>query len=203
MMSRLRNTFISGLVSFLPIALSIYFAYSIITFSENMLGQHLKEFLPSGYYIPGLGLLSTVLLIFTLGFLVNNFITSAFINKLQEKLTEIPLIKIIYSPLRDLMNLFAKSQEQHALQKVVLVHFTPSHSIIGLVTRESFHDLNLNVKFDDNKITVYIPMSYGLGGYTLIVNKSEVEPIEIPIEKAMSLALTGWIKTDSDPKNKK
>ena len=42
-------------------------------------------------------------------------------------------------------------------------------------------------------------MSYGLGGYTVLVNKSEVEAVDMPIEKAMSLALTGWIKTDTEP----
>lgn len=202
-MSRLRKTFISGFVSFLPIALSIYFVYSAITLVENMLGQYIKKLLPEGTYIPGFGFLSTIALIFFLGVLVNNFITAAFVNKLQEKLTEIPLIKIIYSPLRDLMNLFAKGQEQQTLKKVVLVHFTKNHSVIGLVTRESFHDLDLKVVLDDSKITVYIPMSYGLGGYTVLVNKSEVEPVDIPIEKAMSLALTGWIKTDTEHKHKK
>ena len=43
-------------------------------------------------------------------------------------------------------------------------------------------------------------MSYGLGGYTLLINKFDIEPIDIPVEKAMSLALTGWIKTDNQQK---
>ena len=200
MMSRLQKTFVSGLVSFLPIALSIYVASSAISIIENMLGQHIKRLLPEGRYIPGLGLLTTVLIIFLVGFLVNNFLTAAFVNKLQEKLTEIPLIKIVYSPLRDLMNLFAKGQEQQTLKKVVLVHFTEQHSVIGLVTRESFDDLGLPQIATHGKIAVYIPMSYGLGGYTVLVSKNELEPIDIPIEKAMSLALTGWIKTDTENK---
>ena len=200
MMSRLQKTFVSGLVSFLPIALSIYVASSAISIVENMLGQYIKRLLPEGSYIPGLGLLTTILIIFLVGFLVNNFLTAAFFNKLQEKLTEIPLIKIIYSPLRDLMNLFAKGQEQQTLKKVVLVHFTQQHSVIGLVTRESFDDLGLPQAATQGKIAVYIPMSYGLGGYTVLVSKNELEPIDIPIEKAMSLALTGWIKTDTENK---
>jgi len=200
MMSRFQKTFISGLVSFLPIALSIYVASSLVATFENMLGQYIKQILPEGRYIPGLGLLSTVIIILIIGFLVNNYLTSAFINKLQEKLTEVPLIKIIYSPLRDLMNLFAKGQQQQTLKKVVLVHFTGQHSVIGLVTRESFEDLGLSQIATNGKLAVYIPMSYGLGGYTVLVNKNEVEPIDIPIEKAMSLALTGWIKTDTEIK---
>lgn len=197
-MSRLQKFFISGLVAFLPIALSIYVLTAGISLIENLFGNFLRRILPEGTYIPGFGFLATLGFILMLGFLVDNFVTAAFFRRFQEKLREVPLIKIIYSPLRDLMNLFAKGQQEQTMQKVVLVHFTKSHSVLGLVTRESFEDLDLQTKVSADKIAVYIPMSYGLGGYTVLVNKSEVEAVDMPIEKAMSLALTGWIKTNPD-----
>ncbi|MFN3455003.1 MAG: DUF502 domain-containing protein [Pseudobdellovibrio sp.] len=201
-MSRLRNYFISGVVTFLPLALSIYIIVVAVSIVENLLGQFLRLILPAGAYLPGMGFAATISVIILMGFLVNNFVTAAFFKNIQEKLTEVPLIKTVYAPLRDLMNLFAKGQQQQTLQKVVLVHFTPAHSIIGLVTRENFSDLELKMNISKEKIAVYIPMSYGLGGYTILVNKAEVEPIDISVEKAMSLALTGWIKTTSEPSPK-
>lgn len=197
-MSRLQKIFISGLVAFLPIALSIYVLTAGVALIENLFGNFLRRILPEGTYIPGFGFLATLGFILLLGFLVDNFVTATFFNRIQEKLREVPLIKIIYSPLRDLMNLFAKGQQEQTMQKVVLVHFTKSHSVLGLVTRESFHDLDLKMQVSADKIAVYIPMSYGLGGYTVLVNKAEVEAVDMPIEKAMSLALTGWIKTNPD-----
>lgn len=199
-MSRLQKIFISGLVAFLPIALSIYVISAGIGIMENLFGNFLRRALPDGAYIPGFGFLATIALILFLGFLVDNFLTATFFRRVQEKLREVPLIKIVYSPLRDLMNLFAKGQEQQTMQKVVLVHFTKSHSVLGLVTRESFTDLELKMILPTDRIAVYIPMSYGLGGYTVLVNKSDVEAVDMPIEKAMSLALTGWIQTDTEPK---
>ncbi|WP_409477668.1 DUF502 domain-containing protein [Pseudobdellovibrio sp. HCB154] len=199
-MSRLQKIFISGLVAFLPIALSIYVISAGIGIMENLFGNFLRQILPEGAYIPGFGFLATIALILFLGFLVDNFVTATFFRRVQEKLREVPLIKIVYSPLRDLMNLFAKGQEQQTMQKVVLVHFTKSHSVLGLVTRESFNDLELKMILPTDRIAVYIPMSYGLGGYTVLVNKSDVEAVDMPIEKAMSLALTGWIQTDTEPK---
>lgn len=198
-MSRLQKIFISGLVAFLPIALSIYVLMIGVSLIENMFGQFLRQVLPEGTYIPGFGFLATIAFILLLGVLVDNFITATFFRRLQEKLREVPLVKVIYSPLRDLMNLFAKGQQQHTMQKVVLVHFAKSHSVLGLVTRESFEDLGLKLSIAADRIAVYIPMSYGLGGYTVLVNKADVEAVDMPIEKAMSLALTGWIKTDTDP----
>lgn len=199
-MKKIKIIFLSGLVSFLPLALTIYIVYAGINIVENLLGQFLRKLLPADAYFPGYGFLATILFIFTLGLLLNNLVTATLIQRIQEKLTEIPLVKVVYSPLRDLMNLFSKSQNQNSLKKVVLVTISPQISVIGLVTREDFSDLNLN--FSDNKMAVYIPMSYGLGGYTLLLNKNLVEPLDLPVEKAMSLALTGWIKTDSHQESK-
>ncbi len=197
-MNRLKNIFISGLISFAPIAISIYVISSGLSLVENLLGTHIKSYLPEGAYIPGYGFIAVILLIFIIGVLVNNYITATFFKQLQKTLSEVPLIKTVYSPLRDLMNLFAQGKNQKTLQKVVLVSISEHLSVIGLVTREHFDDLELNIQISNDKMAVFIPMSYGLGGYTMLVNKSAVEPVDIPIEKAMSLAVTAWIKTDKD-----
>jgi uncharacterized membrane protein len=142
--------------------------------------------------------MATLILIFLMGLLLNNFVTAGILQRLQEKLTEVPFIKVVYSPLRDLMNLFSKSGGNQ-LQKVVLVNFDQKQ-VMGLVTRENFADLGSQLKLSPEKIAVYLPMSYGMGGYTVLVNKSEVQPVDLPVEKAMSLALTAWIKTDTQQK---
>ncbi|MBY0554145.1 DUF502 domain-containing protein [bacterium] len=199
-MNKLQKIFVSGLISFLPLAVTIYIVYAGVTIVENLLGNFLRSALPTDTYIPGFGFLATMVLIFLLGLLLNNFVTAGLLLRLQEKLTEIPLIKVVYSPLRDLMNLFSKGRGGSELQKVVLVQFDGYKEVLGLVTREHFNDLDSNLKINPDKIAVYIPMSYGLGGYTILVNKSQITPIDIPVEKAMSLALTAWIKTDSNQK---
>lgn len=199
-MNKIQKIFVSGLISFLPLAVTIYIVYAGVSIVENLLGTFLRQILPDQSYIPGFGFLTTLVLIFLLGLLLNNFVTAGLLHKLQEKLTEVPLIKVVYSPLRDLMNLFSKGRGSDSLQKVVLVKFDSTKELLGLVTRENFKDLDQNLKISDEKIAVYIPMSYGLGGYTMLINKSQITPVNIPVEKAMSLALTAWIKTDSTQK---
>ncbi len=200
MLRSIQKIFISGLISFLPLAVTIYIVYAGVTIVENLLGNILRYLLPNNTYMTGFGFLSTLLLIFLLGLLLNNFVTAGLLLKLQEKLTEIPLIKVVYAPLRDLMNLFAKGRSDGSLQKVVLVRFDGGKEMLGLVTRENFSDLDANLKIGTDRITVYIPISYSFGGFSLLVDKSQVTPVDIPVEKAMSLALTAWIKTDSQQK---
>lgn len=198
-MSKIQKIFLSGLISFLPLAITIYVVYTGVLIVEDLLGNFLRNVLPADFYIPGFGFLTTLILIFLLGLLLNNFLTAGLLHKLQEKLTEVPLIRVVYSPLRDLMNLFSKNGSK-TMQKVVLVQFDGGKEVLGLVTRENFFDVDPNLKINSEKIAVYVPMSYGLGGYTILVHKTQVTPLNIPVEKAMSLALTAWIKTDSSQK---
>ena len=188
------NKIFFRLITLLPIAITIYIVYSAIVILENLLGSLLRQILPE--YVPGLGLLFTLVLIFLFGLLLNNLITVRLLTILESRLVQVPFIKAIYSPLRDLMNLFNRG-ESPDIKSVVLVKIGDTGAMaMGVVTRESFRDLPFNSEMTD-KIAVYFPFSYGLGGYTLLVPKNLIIQVNLPIERAMSLAITGWVKADS------
>lgn len=194
-MKQLQKIFLQGLVTFLPVALTIYIVYAGISIVDSLLGDSLRQVLP--IYIPGLGFLLTIVIIFLLGFLLNNLIAAGVFHKLEQQLTKVPFIKTIYSPLRDLMNLFSKGGGPGGLQTVVLVDLGEGGMrALGLVTREHFKDLPAIDQTAGDRVAVYIPMSYGLGGFTLMIPRSKITPIDMPIEKAMSLAITGWVKAE-------
>lgn len=191
-MQSFNRIFFRGLITLMPIAITIYIVYSAIVILENLLGSLLRRLLPD--YIPGLGLLLTLVLIFSFGLLLNNFIAGRILASLEKKLTQVPFIQAIYSPLRDLMNLFNK--KDNGLKSVVLVKMGDSGATaMGLITRENFRDIGLSEQTSD-KVAVYFPLSYGLGGFTFLVPKTSITKIDLPIEKAMSLAITGWVKAE-------
>jgi uncharacterized membrane protein len=191
-MRSFNKIFFRGLVTIMPIAITIYLIEWIITSLENMVGKILSFLLPSGYYITGLGFLGALLLIFLLGLVLNNLVLQEVVTRLEKKLKEVPFIKAIYSPLRDLMNLFSKSSEQ-SLKSVVLVNLGNGTKMMGLVTRDTFEDLPLD-NLNEKMVVVYCPLSYSVGGFSYLVPTNQIEPLNIPIEKAMSLAITGWVK---------
>ena len=193
-MASFNKIFFRGLITLLPIAITIYIVYSAIVILENILGSVLRRILPE--YIPGLGLLMTLILIFLFGLLLNNFITARLMASLEDRLVQVPFIKAIYSPLRDLMNLFHKKDNKE-MKSVVLVNIgNTGAQALGVITRESFRDLPLKQE-GAQRVAVYIPFSYGLGGYTLLIPRSSLQEVDLPIEKAMSLAITGWVKADT------
>lgn len=200
--------FFRGLLTLIPITLTIYILYSVVLILENFLGTTLRQFWPG--YVPGVGFILTLICIFIFGLRLNNFFTARFLGLLEKQLSQIPFVKAIYSPLRDIMNLFSKNSDS-GLKHVVLVRLLDQPGNqgalgFGLVTRDQFQDLNLGGAKDHendllqdllkDKVAVYFPLSYAMGGMTLLVPKKNVQAVDIPFEKAMSLAITGWIKAE-------
>lgn len=199
MFEKIKRIFINGLITFLPIAVTTYILISCINLVESILGNLLRTLLPEGYYLPGFGFIATIILIFIFGLLVTNLITATVVKKIQNKMTEIPIIKAVYSPLRDLINLFSSgSSKNQSPQKVVLVHFNPDMSLLGLITRENYEDLKFRPDLIQDRVAVLVLMSYGIGGYTILVNKKNIEPVEMTVEAAMRLSVTGWIKKNDE-----
>lgn len=197
-MKQITDIFFRGLFTLLPIIITFYVLYSGILILENVLGQFLKSQLGDSY-IPGLGFIVAIFVIFLFGFLITNFITKSVWVHIEKRLTKVPLIKAVYSPLKDLMGLFSNKGKKD-LKSVVSVEVSEGVSLIGLVTRDQFTDIpemrnSLNT---DELIAVFIPLSYALGGYTVLVKKSKVTKVDIPVEKALSLAITGWVKAPAE-----
>lgn len=199
-MNSVKKVFFQGFITLLPIALTAYILYSGILILENLLGNVLRAILPSAYYIPGLGFFFTLTLIYIFGLLLNNFLAARILGAIEGRLVQVPFIRTVYSPLRDLMNMFNKKPTDSP-QSVVLVRWgSPSVLMMGLVTREDFSDVGISNVTKDH-IAVYIPFSYALGGYTVLAHRENVIPVDVPIDRAMTLAITGWVKAESAAKS--
>lgn len=199
-MQKVRNVFFRGLITFLPIAITIYILYAGVLIVENFLGSTIRAVLPDTY-IPGLGFLLTIILIFILGLMLNNLMIGGLLHNLENRVLAIPLVKAVYGPLRDLMNLFSKAG-QRELKSVVMVDIGDGGiKALGLVTRDTFRDLEALGGVTADKVAVYIPWSYGVGGITFLVPKNKITPVDLPIDRALSLALTAWVKASEESKH--
>lgn len=194
-MKHLNQIFFKGLIVVLPITLTFYLLIWASMNVESLFGSGLELLLGKKLYFPGLGIVVTVVFIFLVGLLVNNFITGRFFAWLTKTLEKVPLIKVIYNPLKDLMALIpGRNSDKNKPQNVVLVKLDQlGVEALGLVTREVIDELP-----GEEKVTVYIPFSYMLGGITLIVSKSQIRKIDIPVDQALKLSVTAWIKASED-----
>ncbi|MGH8550536.1 MAG: DUF502 domain-containing protein [Methylococcales bacterium] len=205
-MSYLYRLFLKGLFTILPVVLTFYLIYWIVYSVESLLNRYVVALIPDFLHFPGMGILTAVALLIGVGFLMNHFVSDKLSGFFENLLTRIPLIKTFYRPLKDLIHLFAKKPDQ-SMQRVVLVTL-PSLNIklLGLVTRDRFDDLS-DQRILLDYLAVYLPGSYFLGGVTLIVPKNQLQELDMPVEQAVKLALTGWIQGElsntDDPAIKK
>lgn len=196
-MGLLNRLFFKGLIVVLPVTISLYVLILVATKAESVFGSFIKKIIGESLYVPGLGIALTFIAILAVGVLVSNFITGKVVKWGISKFEKAPFIKAIYSPIKDLISLFA-GNSQNKMKKVVFVNFEKiGFRSIGLVTREEFSDLPEG-SVAEGDIAVYIPMSYMLGGFTAIVPRSSVTPLDMPVERAIKLAITGWIKAEDN-----
>lgn len=194
MSARISGIFLQGLAVILPIALTIAVIYWLAVVSEEYLAGLVQAFFPRWRYWPGLGILVALLIVFFAGVLMNMWITRRLVARLESLLERIPLVKTIYGGLRDLAGFLSNKEARQGFKQVVAVRVADRIRLIGFVTVE--HETGLPGGADEGGeplVGVYLPLSYQIGGYTVFVPKSLVEPLDMPVEDAMRFTLTGGL----------
>ena len=184
----------SGLVTVLPLALTVYVIWWVVHTLEEWLRRALiaLKIVSPEHYWPGLGLIAGFLLLLAVGSLVNAYAGKIFLKYWNDFLGRIPFVKTLYGGFRDVVSLLPSgSGEKRDLQRVVLAHFGAVRAI-GFVTREDVPEV-LNDHGGHEWVTVYFPMSYAFGGYTVYVPRSQVQALDISVEDAMRLAITAGL----------
>lgn len=189
MLRKLWNAMVRGLVVVLPMALTAWLLWWLGTSVESLLHQAIILFVPEDEYRPGMGIVAAVLLLIAAGTLVNAFIVRRVLAAWERLMDRIPIVKSVYGAVRDFVQMLPASGERRELRRVVLVRFGDA-AAIGFVTRDDAAELGLGPAGED-AVAVYFPMSYQIGGYTLLVPRAQVEPLDLPIESAMRMVLTG------------
>ncbi|WP_421379008.1 DUF502 domain-containing protein [Bacillus salacetis] len=180
------KNFLNGVLTILPIGLVIYVVYKLFIFLDGLLGNLLKPYF-NEHYIPGIGLLLTVLLITLLGWLSTKFITGSVIKLLDYVLTKIPLVKTLYSIIKDTIHSFIGDKK--SFSKVALVTLPGSGmKSLGFITSEQLEHFHTPL---EKYVAVYIPQTFQVAGFTFLVPKEEVEIIDVSPEDAMKFILSG------------
>ena len=189
-MKHLSMYFFRGLITFLPVGLTIYVLYLFITWLEGFAMQMLRPVIGT-FYLPGLGIVLGGVAIVLLGFLVSQPFMSRLLGWIELPFTNLPLVKSIYSSLKSFADYFAP-HEQDAQQVVLLKSPDGELSIVGLVTRRTLADLPLDATTQTH-VAVYLPMGYMIGGYTVFAPKSWLQPLDMSVEDAMRYSLVAWM----------
>ena len=183
----MKKIFMRGLIALAPISLTLALIIWLYNVLENVFSIPIKAILGPEYYYKGSGILLAFVLIFMIGALLNSYLLRKLYEAGENLMHRIPFVKTLYSSVRDLMKFF---QSDEAKKQGYVVSFEyAGMRFIGLVTRESFDDLPKGIG-EEGEIAVFLPMSYQIGGYMIMVPKSSVKRISMSVEEAMRFVVT-------------
>lgn len=189
-MKRFYQYFFRGLFAILPVGLTVYVLFLIASWIDAIAMSVVRPLI-GDFYLPGLGIALGVGLIVGIGFLVSQPYAAQLMSWVELPFTNVPVVKSIYSSLKSFADFFSTHKKDS--QQVVILRM-PGHdmSIVGLVTRQNMQGLPAGMAQGD-PVAVYLPMGYMIGGYTLFVPRSWIEPIEMSVEEAMRSTLIAWM----------
>jgi len=189
MLKSLSKILLTGFITILPIVLTLYLLYWLAVTSENIMGVALHWVLSEENYFPGLGMIAGVVVVFIVGLLMKAIIVRQVFSFGERILYRVPLIKTVYRSIRDLFDFFSPKKE--GFGKVVRVSFN-GMIMIGFVTQDDTGRLPDFAQQNDS-VLVYIPMSYMIGGFTVLIPRKDTYPCDMSLDEAMRFVLTAGI----------
>ena len=189
MFKSIGTTLLTGFITVLPIVLTLYLLYWMAITSEEVMGGVLQWALPRVIYFPGLGTIAGLILIFLVGLLMKAVLVRQLFTFGEGILYRLPIIKSIYSAIRDLFDFFSPKKEHFGRVVIVSVN---GMEMIGFITQEDPDRLPESLRNPDSAL-VYIPMSYMIGGFTLLIPKEDIKPCQMNMDEAMRFVLTAGI----------
>jgi uncharacterized membrane protein len=190
-MKRLGNILLKGLLTILPVGLTVYFVYWLGVTTESLLSKPIKWAIDDVNYWPGMGLVVGFAMMFLVGLAVNAFLVRRLLGMGESLLMRVPVVKTVYSAIRDMTRLVNTDKKKGDLDRVVTVD-TDLGRLIGFVTQE--HANTLGIGGGDDLVAVYLPMSYQIGGYTVYLPRSRLHETDLTVEQAMRIVLTGGVR---------
>ncbi len=196
-MKGIKNRFVLGLAVVIPIFATVFIVYYLTKRIGGILTDFFSaiphlSFLP-GYVIALLGFFVVLLLIYIIGLFASSFIGRGILRLVDGIFQKIPLIRIIYSAIRQFAN--AMFIDRTAFRRAVLVEFPRDGQFsIGFVTNERGYE-----KEGKGLLSLFIPTTPNITtGFYILSKKEDTIPLAFSIDKAFKVLISGGIISISD-----
>lgn len=189
---------LKGALVTIPVIVTTWVIWGLVKWIDGLGKKALEPILLDHLLFPGSGLLIMVVLLLLVGLLFQFSFINWIFRRVENSMLRFPLVKTVYSAVKDLAGMFDNSQQKG--QQVVLVDMQQSGLgyLVGMVTNDqlpaAFEPVNkISAGAEKALVAVYLPMSYMVGGYTLFIKRELVKPIDMSFEEAMRFAMTAGV----------
>ncbi len=182
--------FFRGLLFIAPLGITVLILFSAFDFVDSLGRIQFESWTDPNkkIFIPGLGFLIVVGGTAFIGVLFTKILPITIQGWLEEKLSNLPLVKIFYTATKDLISAFLGEKKKFTTGVLVTINYHPVVKKMGFLTQENLDVFNL-----PDMVSVYCPHGYAISGQTFIVSKKDVEILDIPSTELMKMAISGGV----------
>ena len=190
-----KRRFIAGLLISIPAVISFLVIWWLFKFLDGFLEPLYYKIL--GYHVHGLGFISTVVLIFIVGIISTNVFGRKIIESFEHLILKIPVLKGIYTSVKQLVDAFSPDSKVSSFKKFVIVEYPrPRVYAYGFLTRECVMK-TIQDQAETSLKAVYIPTNLIYFGEIALFRDEHIFFTDIPIEDGIKIILSGGIATPS------
>ncbi len=185
----LKKKFLTGLFVLIPVVVTIYIIYTVISFVDTILAPVIRNttmyFIGKEVYIPGTGLFLFAAVAYTTGIIASNYVGNRFLSYGEMILKKIPFVKGIYSSVKDMTDSFS-SEKKRSFKEVVLAEFPfKGRYAVGFITNRISQNQN------GQYCTVFVPTTPNpTSGYLIVVPEKELIFLDITVDNALKYIIS-------------
>ncbi len=190
LVNNIKNKMAAGLLVMIPLGITIFILRFLFDLADGVLAPYIKKtasfFLGEDSYIPGLGMIAGILVIYVAGIVATNVFGRRMVDFWDRVLSRIPVVKSIYTSSKQIINVFSKGGRD-AFRRAVYVEF-PREGCFSI----AFITNNVRAESGKRYYTVFVPTSPNpTSGYVLLLQEDKVYPAAFGVEEAMKIIMSG------------
>lgn len=195
MRTHLKKYFIMGLLTTIPIVLTVYILLVFIGVMDKVLKYVPSKFHPDTYlpfHIPGLGLIVTVILIFIVGVLTQSFLGRKLVFVGEWSVSKIPLVRNIYVGIKQLLEAIFMHNSR-SFKRVVMVEY-PRRDLWVIAFVTGVAEGEVQSKTEKKVLNVFVPTTPNpTSGFYILVPEKDIVNLDMRVEDAFKLIISGGI----------
>lgn len=179
--------FFQGMLYLAPLSLTLYTIYVVFVWGDGLMNTYIIKYL--GFDIPGLGLVIVLLFITIIGYIGTTILFNPILILLDKFISKAPLVKIIYSSIKDIMGAFVGKDKKFTEPVLVKIYEGSNLEKMGFVTQKDMSSMGI----EKGMVAVYMPLSYTFAGNLFIVPIENVRPINASPTEVMKFIVSAGV----------
>ena len=199
MWAKLSNYFLRGLITLLPLLVTIWLLWFMFSFLDGILGNIIALFV--GHPLPGLGFLITILLIFKTGYFATHIFGARVFELGEQILFRVPIVKSIYISAKQINDVLFIHKGTEEFRRACLLEY-PRKGIysMGFVTSDAAEEVEKKTK--NKLINIFIPNTpTPATGFLIMVPAQEVILLDMKTEEAFKYIVSGGVLKPAPAEN--